>query len=729
MKNSVSKTENTNGNGGLLSPVTVIKGVGPAKAAALASIGIQTLQDLLNFFPRRYLDRNLTDNVLLKTGETVTLIVEVVDAYLAHGKKSRLVVGAKTRNNERISIVFFRGVNFFQRIFQPGTTLVATGKLEYFRGFQLIHPDYEILTSAIKPTYNVSTTSSKTSGSKKENQEPEEELAELPEMIHAGRIIPLYPSGEALKSEGLDSRGFRKILYSALEKLKGKIPEILPGEIVKRRGLVPREESYREIHFPTDESTLENARYRLKYEELFYFNLLIEHKKKEREKIKRVLWPLPDSQTATAVRKNLPFQLTEDQESALQKIQDLTKKEQPIAVLLQGDVGSGKTLVALLTALRYMDNQIQVCMVAPTEILARQHYQTILNFLGNMPFLGIELLVGKEPKKNRYEKLYRIKKGDALFVIGTHSVFQEDVVFSELGLVIIDEQHKFGVDQRETLRSKGKNPDILAMTATPIPRTLCLTLYGDLDLLTIKSKPKGRMPIQTKWFQEDRRDGVYKSIRKYVSSGRQCYIVYPLVEESEKVDLKSCIEAYEQLKHEIFPDFEVGLVHGKMETEEKDRVMKEFSKNRIQILVSTTVIEVGIDVPNSTVMVIEHADRFGISQLHQLRGRVGRGDQESFCILMTDSKVTEDAKVRLDAMVNLSDGFALSEIDLQLRGPGELMGVRQSGLPDFRIADLREDSKLIELTREDAALFGNPGDLEKEEIRGRFSEGRLLFSN
>ncbi|MBM9499989.1 ATP-dependent DNA helicase RecG [Leptospira sp. 201903071] len=726
MKNSVSKTENTNGTSALLSPITVIKGIGPSKAGALASIGIHTLQDLLNFFPRRYLDRNLTDNVLLKTGETVTLILEVVDAYLAHGKKSRLVVGAKTRNNERISLVFFRGVNFFQRIFQPGTTVVATGKLEFFRGFQLIHPDYEILTSAIKPTYTVSSTSSQ---KKEAPKETEEEIAELPEMIHAGRIIPLYPSGEALKSEGLDSRGFRKILYLALEKLKDRIPEILPKQIVQKRELIAREESYREIHFPTDEDALEKARYRLKYEELFYFNLLIEHKKKEREKIKRILWPLPDSKTALSVRKNLPFQLTEDQETAIRKIQELTAKEQPAAVLLQGDVGSGKTLVALLTALRYLDNQIQVCMVAPTEILARQHYQTILAFLGNMPFLGIELLVGKEPKKNRYEKLYRIKKGDTLFVIGTHSVFSEDVEFLDLGLVIIDEQHKFGVDQREALRSKGKNPDILAMTATPIPRTLCLTLYGDLDLLTIKSKPKGRMPIQTKWFQEDRRDGVYKSIRKYVSSGRQCYIVYPLVEESEKVDLKSCIEAYEQLKHEIFPDFQVGLVHGKMDTEEKDRVMKEFSKNRIQILVSTTVIEVGIDVPNSTVMMIEHADRFGISQLHQLRGRVGRGDQESFCILMTDSKVTDDARVRLDAMVNLSDGFALSEIDLQLRGPGELLGVRQSGLPDFRIADLREDSKLIELTREDAALFGNPGDLEKEEIRGRFSEGRLLFSN
>lgn len=419
MKNSVSKTENTIQNNALLLPVTVIKGVGRSKAAALASIGIDTLQDLLNFFPRRYLDRNLTDNVFLKTGETVTLIVEVIDAYLAHGKKSRLVVGTKTRNNERISIVFFRGVNFFQKIFQPGATLVATGKLEYFRGFQLIHPDYEILTSAIKTTYPINS-----SGSKKKNQEqePEEELSELPEMIHAGRIIPLYPSSEALKSEGLDSRGFRKILYSALEKLKGKIPEILPNEIVKRRGLILREDSYREIHFPTDENSLDTAKYRLKYEELFYFNLLIEHKKKEREKIKRILWPLPESETANLVRKNLPFQLTEDQNSALQKIKELTNKEQPIAVLLQGDVGSGKTLVALLTALRYIDNQIQVCMVAPTEILARQHYQTILSFLGNMPFLGIELLVGKEPKKIDMKNFIESKK-ETRYLSLEHTVF------------------------------------------------------------------------------------------------------------------------------------------------------------------------------------------------------------------------------------------------------------------------------------------------------------------
>ncbi|EMF72139.1 nucleic acid-binding domain protein [Leptospira interrogans serovar Canicola str. LT1962] len=321
MKNSVSKTE-TQSNG-LLLPVTVIKGVGPSKAAALASIGIDTLQDLLNFFPRRYLDRNLTDNVLLKTGETVTLIVEVIDAYLAHGKKSRLVVGTKTRNNERISIVFFRGVNFFQKIFQPGTTLVATGKLEYFRGFQLIHPDYEILTSAIKTTYPISSTGSK---KKKQEQEPEEELSELPEMIHAGRIIPLYPSGEVLKSEGLDSRGFRKILYSALEKLKGKIPEILPNEIVKRRGLILREESYREIHFPTDENSLDTAKYRLKYEELFYFNLLIEHKKKNGKKSNEYFGLYRNQKPQTKFVKIFRFNLQKIKTRRFKKLRNLQIK-------------------------------------------------------------------------------------------------------------------------------------------------------------------------------------------------------------------------------------------------------------------------------------------------------------------------------------------------------------------------------------------------------------------
>lgn len=706
MKNSVSEKKKTQID--LSASISILKGVGPKKLEALESVGIRTLQDLLNWFPRRYLDRNLTENILLKQGETVTLILEVVDSYLAHGRKSRLVVSAKTKNNEPISLVFFKGIQFFKRIFQSGILVAVTGKLEYFRGFQLIHPDYEVLAYG-------------------NNSDLSEDG--LPESIHTGRIIPLYPTTEAMRDEHLNSRELRKLIHGALSLLSDKIPEILPAPILKKRSLVDRSTAYREIHFPTEDENLEKARTRFKYEELYYFNLLIEYKKTQRAKIPRLLWPLPESKTAKDVLSRLPFKLTEDQKESLKKIEEWTKADTPAAVLLQGDVGSGKTLVALLTALRYTDNNIQICMVAPTEILARQHYQTVMNFLGNMPFLRIELLVGKEPKKNRAEKLFRINTGESLLIIGTHSVFQPDVEFKDLGLVIIDEQHKFGVEQRETLRAKGKNPDILAMTATPIPRTLCLTLYGDLELVTLRNRPAGRIPIKTLWFTEERRSGVYKSIRKYVSQGQQCYIVYPLVEESEKTDLKSCIEAYELLRKEIFPEFNVGLLHGKLDTSEKDRVMKLFQQNEIQILVSTTVVEVGVDVPNASVMVIEHSDRFGISQLHQLRGRVGRGPHESFCILISDSKITEEARYRIQALVDSDDGFYLSEADLKLRGPGELLGVRQSGLPDFKIADLREDKDWIEISRKDAADFGNLGELEKSEISSRFNEGAQLFSN
>ncbi|WP_243393462.1 ATP-dependent DNA helicase RecG [Leptospira perolatii] len=708
MKNSVSNKNVRSQVESLESSIQSLKGIGPKKLEALASVGINTLEDLLSWYPRKYLDRNLTDGILLKQGESVTLILEVIDSYLAHGRKSRLVVSTKTKNNEPVSLVFFKGVQYFRRIFQPGLLIVATGKLDYFRGFQLLHPDYEVLSQGgnaeLDPDGNIGS-------------------------IHTGRIIPLYSTTEALRDEHLDSRGLRRLIFQTLEILHGKIPEILPKEIVKKRNLMERETAFKEIHFPTEDLALHQARIRFKYEELFFFNIFIEYKKSLRAQIPRILWPLPESNTAKTVLKNLPFDLTPDQKESLNKLAEWTKSDTPAAMLLQGDVGSGKTLVALLTALRYTDNQIQVCMLAPTEILARQHYQTILNYMGNLPFTEVDLLVGKEPKKNRLEKLYRFKKGETLLIIGTHSLFQEDVEFKDLGLVIIDEQHKFGVEQRETIRSKGKNPDVLAMTATPIPRTLCLTLYGDLELVTLKNRPAGRKPIKTHWFFEDKRQGIYNSIKKYASQGRQCYVVYPLVEESEKSDLKSCMEAYEHLRNEIFPDLSIGLLHGKMDPVQKDKVMRAFQKNEISILVTTTVVEVGVDVPNACVMVIEHADRFGISQLHQLRGRVGRGEHESFCIMVTDRNITEEAKFRLQALVDSDDGFALSEADLKLRGPGELLGVKQSGLPDFKIADLREDREWIEISREDAKLVGTIGDQEKRELTKRFKEEAQLFSN
>lgn len=679
------------------SPVSSLKGIGPKKQEVLEASGVHNLLDLLYYLPRRHLDRNLTENVLLASGQVITVLVEILDSYLAHGRRTRLIVGSKTSKNERVSLVFFKGTAYFKKVFQPGMQCVVTGRLEYFRGFQIIHPEFEILSG-----------------------EEEEDL------IHSGRIIPLYPSGEELKKAGLDSKGFRKLIHEALQAVQ--LPEILPASILKKRKLKSRQDSVWQIHFPEEDSSLDAAKRYLKYEELFLFYRLVQKKKEERKILKRKLWPLPTSRTADTLLSNLPFQLTSDQIKSMKHLKELGAKEEPFAVLLQGDVGSGKTLVALLTALHYIDNRIQVCFLAPTEILARQHYQTAMRFLGNMPFMGIDLLVGKEPKKNRLQKLQSIKSGDTSMVFGTHSVFQRDVEFQDLGFVIIDEQHKFGVEQRQSLIDKGKNPDVLAMTATPIPRTLCLTVYGDSELITIKSKPKGRQDIQTMWFGEERRSGVYNSIRKYVSQGRQCYIVYPLVEESEKSDLQSCIEAYEKLISEIFPEFRVELLHGKMNTQDKERVMKSFQSGESKILVSTTVVEVGVDVPNATVMVIEHADRFGISQLHQLRGRVGRGEHESFCILMAPPNVSPEAEIRLQAMTQTNDGFLLAETDLKLRGPGELLGVRQSGMPEFQIADLRTDSDIIEEVREDIDIVPKATSLELAELERRFPTSSDLIS-
>ncbi len=684
------------------SPVSFLKGIGPKKSASLSTIQVNTISNLLYYIPRKYLDRNFSNEIFLKEGETVTLLVTVVDSFLAHGKKSRLVVSVKTKRGEQISLVFFKGIQFFKKIIKSNSLLVITGKLEYFRGMQIVHPEFEVLDS------------------------------EEDDLTHAGRIIPLYPSTETLKEDGLDSKGFRNLLRVILDECSNgnlEIPEVLPEKVLLKRNLMLRKEAFEEIHFPTSMDSLLKAKRRFAYEELYYFSLLMEFKKLKREKVKRILWPLPESITAKKILNSLPFKLTEDQINGLTQLKEQTKRDIPAAFLLQGDVGSGKTITALLFALHYIDNNIQVCLVAPTEILARQHYQTILGLLQNSPFLRIELFLGKDKEKIKKEKLDRLKSGDTLLAIGTHTLFQDDICFKDLGLVIIDEQHKFGVEQRESLRSKGKNPDILAMTATPIPRTLCLTLYGDLKMILIKNKPAGRKPILTKWVTEDKRQNVYSSIKKYISQGRQAFVVYPLIEESEKIDLESCISSYEKLKRDTFSEFSVGLLHGKMKSIEKDQVMDGFKKNEIQILVTTTVVEVGIDVPNATILVVENSDRFGISQLHQLRGRVGRSDLDSFCILMTSSKYSEDAKVRLEAMVSSGDGFYLSEVDLKLRGPGELLGIRQSGLPDFKIANIGEDLVMIEEARQDIQEGITLTDLEKTEITKRFEEGKILFSN
>lgn len=676
--------------------IEILKGVGPAKADVLSAAGIKTIQDLLYYFPRRYLDRTIKDSALQNGGYS-TLIVRVQSTFLAHGRKSRLMVQVKTEAGEKLTLVFFRGLNYFRFVFQPNQLLVVAGNLEYFSGMQMVHPDFEFLD--------------------------EDENA----LLHVGRIVPVYPSTEALKKKGFDSRGFRRMIQNAFN-LELSVPEVLPDHILKRNDLLLRLDALRFIHYPDDQQTLDRAIHRLKYEELFLFSVMMHQKRRMREAVKGKLWPLPFGKSDLYRRfiASLPFSLTNEQQKAIQELVDHYCNDRARAYLLQGDVGSGKTVVAVSLALHYLENQSQVALMAPTDVLARQHYRTLIDLLGLHPEIRIDILTGSDKKKAKEQAVARIRSGETNFIVGTHSLIEETVEFESLGLIIIDEQHRFGVGQREDLRKKGTNPDILAMTATPIPRSLCLTVFSDLDLVTLKEKPAGRKEIKTMWLSEDRRPGLYASIRKHVSKGRQCYIVYPIIDESEKSDLKAATAAFEELNTVIFPDFRIELMHGRLKHAEKERIMNDFRRNEIQILVSTTVIEVGIDVANATIMVIEHADRFGLSQLHQLRGRVGRGDEESFCILMAD-QTTEDGQRRLQAMEESSDGFYLSEVDLQIRGPGELLGLRQHGLPGFRLADFSRDFQTVKQAHTDSADISAVSEETRDLIRKNFEEGIIVF--
>ena len=681
-------------------PISKIKGVGPAKAKTLNEIGIDTIGDLLYYFPRRYLDRSITETTALQVGQYVTLEVRVVNSFLAHGRMSRLMVHCSTPRGEALSLVFFKGVQYFKKLFEADQTCIVSGKLDYYRGMQMAHPDFEFLDEDDK------------------------------NLIHVGRIIPMYHSTDALKKSHLDSRGFRRLISVALQDARLDVPETLPPALVKKYAFPDRALALNNIHFPENDASLQAARRRLIYEELFLFHHMMHRRRLAREEIGRELKPLPFGQSAgfKALIERLPFQLTGDQSKAIKEMLDFCSAEHSEAFLLQGDVGSGKTVVALAVALHYIDNGIQVALMAPTEVLARQHFRTLSDLVGLLGSRSIELITGQDRKKARAEALDRIVRGEANLVVGTHSLIEDSVRFQSLGLVIIDEQHRFGVEQRDALRRKGKNPDLITMTATPIPRTLCLTGFADLRLVTLHEKPAGRKDVKTMLLQEGRRAAMYKSIRNHVSRGRQCFIVYPVIEESEKLDLRAAKDAHEELKTAIFPDFTVELLHGRLRPAEKERAMTEFRAGRAQILVTTTVIEVGVDVPNATIMVIEHADRFGISQLHQLRGRVGRGLEESFCVLMIDDNLGEDARRRLKALEDSHDGFYLAEIDMAIRGPGELLGLRQHGLPGFRLADLARDGDLAESAFQDVHDFPEISEAARELIRKQFIDDAEIYS-
>ncbi|MGA9115239.1 MAG: ATP-dependent DNA helicase RecG [Bacteroidota bacterium] len=703
--------------------VRFVPGIGPRRAAALAQQGIRCVRDLLFHVPRRYLDRSstltvaevrafLADPLRAARGadprREVTVIGEVASfRVMGAGRRARLAM-TLADDTGSLQCVWFGGVPYWRRTFRTGMVLAVSGVPAFYRGIpQVVHPAVDRLSSP---------------GAEEEGGAGKGDWRGL---LHTGGLVPLYPSGQDLERAGLDSGGFRRLIRQAMHLYLDQAQETLPAGLRREHGLVDFSVAIRNIHFPPHAAALEESRRRLAYEELFLFQVrLALHRRRIREEP-----GIPfkvESALARRLVDSLPFRLTSEQVKVVREIAEDMRLPRPLNRLLQGDVGSGKTVVALIATLIAVENGYQTVFMAPTEILAEQHHRTLAGLLGDLP-VTIRLLVGAQPARLRRDILEDVRRGTAQMLVGTHALFEKGVEFANLGFIVIDEQHRFGVLQRATIRSKGRNPDVLVMTATPIPRTLSLTLFGDLDVSVMRELPPGRIPVRTLLREESRLEEVYDFVREQVRRGRQAYFVYPLIEESEKVDLRAAAERFDRLRGHVFPDLRVGLMHGRLESGEKEEVMRAFKAGELDILAATTVIEVGIDVPNATVMVIENAERFGLAQLHQLRGRVGRGSDQSFCILVPRSGYSaassgqggEDlARERLAALVATTDGFRIAEADLRLRGPGDFFGTRQSGIPEFRVADLTADGPLLEQARTDAfrLVASDPG-LAREEHR------------
>ncbi len=652
-------------------PIQYVKGIGPKRATLLKRVSVETVEDLLTYFPRRYLDRSqLTQIRNLKIGEDATVVGKILSCEMIRGRVNRYMVMVGDGTGI-LQCVWFRGINYISKVFKNGEKVAFNGKVTLYRGPQLVHPEYD-----------------------KISDEGESDP------VHTGGIVPMYPSTETLSRSGLDSRGFRRIIRRLLDSVTDTIPETLSDEIIRSQHLIPLSHALVNIHFPQNWKGLTQAQHRLKFEELFFLQLfLVLQRKMIQVEQKGIVFQKVGEQTKQLVDR-LPFELTRAQKRVLREIRQDMKREQSMNRLLQGDVGSGKTIVALVAMLIAVENGFQAALMAPTEILAEQHYINVHSWLESLG-IQVALLKGGQREPKRREILKKLSEGEVDIVVGTHALVQEGVRFKQLGFVVIDEQHRFGVMQRAMLRQKGYHPDVLVMTATPIPRTLTLTLYGDLDISVIDEMPVGRKSIRTFWRKEDKRDEIYAFIRHEIEKGRQAYIVYPLVEESEKLDLADATAGYDKLSKNIFPEYKVILIHGRMKAEEKEKIMSDFKSGETHILVSTTVIEVGVDVSNATVMLIEHAERFGLSQLHQLRGRVGRGQDQATCILLSQGHLSDDAVKRLKTMVETTDGFRISEVDLQLRGPGEICGTRQHGILDFKMVNLVTDEHILTAAREE----------------------------
>src|SRR5450432_549454 len=725
----------------LATPVKYVKGVGPRIGEILAAKGIHTVGDLLYYLPFRYEDRlNPRGIGELRPGEMATVIGEVRNSGLFRTRKMPIFQLTVGQGRTKLRCLWFNAT-YLQDKFKPGAMIALYGKVEQderTRELQIVQPQFEILGDA---------NDGSDSGADKK----------AAESLEIGRIVPIY---ESTGQGRLTPRWFRRAIRTALDDLPPELPDPIPAAVRAHLGLISPRAALWNVHWPEPGESFNDlqsfrtpAHLRMIFDELFFVELGLELKRREQRAQTGIAFRLDDRARA-AIKKILPFHPTTAQKRVLKEIAADMEKPYPMRRLLQGDVGSGKTIIGFQAAVIAIENGYQVALMAPTEILAQQHYFFARRILENAGY-RIVLLTGSLEADRKREIRRHIAQGNAQLVIGTHALLEEKVEFANPGLVIVDEQHRFGVMQRLKLMKKsgdgeessraslgrtgeGDNPstgpaepDVLVMTATPIPRTLALTLYGDLDLSVLDELPPGRTPIITRCGSDEQSNKVWEFVRKQINAGHQAYVVYPVIAENEETELKAAVKMYRELSGKIFPDLKVGLLHGRLDAELKEQVMRMFQKGELQILVATTVIEVGVDVPNATVMVIEHAERFGLAQLHQLRGRIGRGAAKSYCILMTGGKVSEEGQRRLDAMVQTNDGFKIAELDLELRGPGEFFGTRQAGMPSFRVASLVRDRELLEVAKREAAavMAGPNSEISADEINRALLHMRARWQN